>query len=52
MTSDDEYVRERKRLLKVLKDAEDRGDYYLEMDVKELLIKLHDKYYEEDEENT
>lgn len=43
-----EYERERKRLLEVLKDAEDRGDYHLEMDVKELLIKLRDKYYEED----
>ena len=47
MTSE-EYQRERERLLEVLKDAEERGDYYLEMDVKELLTNLKQRYYEED----
>ena len=28
----------------VLRDAEKRGDYYLEMDVKELLDELHNEY--------
>lgn len=46
----DEYNRKREWLLEVLKDAEDRGDIYLEYDVKEALTKLRDKYYEEDTE--
>jgi len=45
-----EYDRKRTWLLEVLKDAEDRGDYHLEMDVKEQLVALRDAYYEEDEE--
>lgn len=46
--SSDEYDRKRTWLLEVLKDAEDRGDFFLEYDVKEQLIKLRDQYYEED----
>ena len=49
MTSD-EYDRKRNWLLEVLKDAEDRGDYYLEYDVKEQLVALRDAYYEGDQE--
>lgn len=45
-----EYNRKRAWLLEVLKDAEDRGDYYLEHDVKEQLVALRDAYYEGDEE--
>lgn len=41
---------ESRRLREVLKDAEERGDIYLEYDVKEALEKLRDKYYEEDAE--
>lgn len=44
----DAHIRERKRLLEVLKDAEDRGDYHLEMDVRELLTDLQTRYYEEE----
>lgn len=49
MTSD-EYHRKRTWLLEVLKDAEDRGDIYLEYDVKEQLTTLRDAYYESDED--
>jgi hypothetical protein len=42
-----DYSRERDRLLEVLSDAEDRGDYHLEFDVKELLQRLEDDYDEE-----
>jgi hypothetical protein len=45
-----EYNRKREWLLEVLKDAEDRGDYYLEMDVKEQLTALQVEYYKEDTE--
>lgn len=38
--TDEEFQREGRRLREVLKDAEARGDYYLEMDVKEALQKL------------
>lgn len=38
------------RLREVLKDAEKRGDIYLEYDVKEALVKLRDEYYKEDTE--
>lgn len=44
MTSD-EYDRKRAWLLEVLKDAETRGDIYLEYDVKEKLVALQDEYY-------
>ena len=44
----EEYQGERERLLEVLKDAEARGDYYLEMDVIELLNQLKQRYYEEE----
>ena len=47
--SHDEYVRKRAWLEEVLKDATDRGDYYLEMDTREQLVALMDRYYEEDE---
>ena len=46
----DEYKRKDTWLREVLKDAEDRGDYHLEMDVKEQLVALRDAYYEGDEE--
>lgn len=49
MTSD-EYDRKDAWLREVLADAEKRGDYYLEMDVKEELTKLRDEYYKESEE--
>lgn len=45
----EQYKRERNRLLIVLEDAKDRGDYHLEMDVKELLSQLEDKYYNDDQ---
>jgi len=44
-----EYQRKRTWLLEVLRDAEERGDYHLEMDVKEQLTELQAKYNEEDE---
>ena len=44
------FQQEGQRLHEVLKDAEERGDYYLEMDVKEALTKLRDEYYKEDDE--
>ena len=44
----DYYSNERERLLEVLKDAKDRGDYHLEMDVLEMLDNLQTQY--EDEE--
>ncbi len=44
------FQQEGRRLREVLADAIERGDYHLEMDVKELLEKLRDKYYEGDEE--
>lgn len=49
MMTSEEYDRKRAWLLEVLKDAEDRGDFYLEYDVKEQLIELRDQYYGEDE---
>lgn len=45
-----EYSTERQRLQEVLKDAIDRGDYNLEMDVRDLLISLQERYNEEDTE--
>jgi hypothetical protein len=47
--TDDEYKRRCTWLREVLKDAEERGDIYLEYDVKEQLIQLRDQYYGEDE---
>ena len=44
----DEYRRKRAWLLEVLKDATDRGDIYLEYDVREQLVALQDDYYKED----
>ena len=47
MNNDDDFYvwrRERARLLEVLKDAQDRGDYHLEMDVKEQLYELDQRY--------
>lgn len=41
---------ESQRLREVLADALERGDYYLEMDVKEALTKLRDAYYQQDAE--
>jgi hypothetical protein len=43
-----EYENESTRLREVLKDACDRGDYYLEMDVREALMNLQEAYYKED----
>lgn len=37
------------RLREVLKDACDRGDIYLEYDVREALEKLQDAYYSHNE---
>jgi hypothetical protein len=48
--TDDEYKRRCMWLREVLKDAEDRGDYHLEMDVKAQLIALRDAYYAEDQD--
>lgn len=45
-----EYKRECEWLRSVLLDAQERGDYHLEMDVKERLISLQEAYYEEEEE--
>ena len=45
----DQYERKRIWLLEVLKDAEDRGDIYLEYDVKEKLSALQDEYHQEDQ---
>ena len=38
-----------RRLREVLKDALDRGDYHLEMDTKDAIQHLQDKYCEDDE---
>jgi hypothetical protein len=43
----EEYQRQRTWLLEVLRDAEERGDYHLEMDVKEQLTELEARYNEE-----
>lgn len=43
--TDEYYTEERERLEEVLADAVRRGDYYLELDVKEQLVKLMDRYY-------
>lgn len=43
MTSE-QYSTERTRLLFVLEDAKDRGDYHLEMDCLELLNELDSTY--------
>ena len=40
----EQYVRELTRLREVLKDACNRGDYYLEFDVCELIEKLNEDY--------
>lgn len=47
--SPDVYNDERERLHEVLADAISRGDYDLEMDVKEALVRLMEKYYGESE---
>jgi hypothetical protein len=44
------FQQEGRRLREVLADALERGDYHLEMDVKEALQNLRDKYYEADED--
>jgi len=44
----DKWLRESARLQDVLKDACERGDYHLEMDVREALQKLNDEYYGEE----
>lgn len=46
----DEYQRRCEWLRSVLWDAEERGDYHLEMDVKEKLTALQDSYYNEEEQ--
>ena len=46
--TDEHYRRERARLLEILKDALDRGDYYLEKDVTELFQELDLEYYSKD----
>lgn len=46
----EEYTRKRMFLLAALKDAVDRGDYHLEMDVREKLIELQDRIYNEENE--
>lgn len=38
------YQQEARRLREVMKDAEGRGDYHREMDVKEALQKLRDTF--------
>ena len=40
----EEYYRERARLLVVLQDATNRGDYNLEMDMLEALTNLQNRY--------
>lgn len=45
----DEYMREDTRLREVLQDALNRGDYYLEMDVAEMLVSLRDRWYASDD---
>lgn len=47
--TDEYYHNEARRLREVLADALERGDYHLEMDVKEALQNLRDKYYEDDQ---
>jgi hypothetical protein len=44
-----EYLRKRTWLLEVLRDAEERGDIYLEYDVKDQLSALEACYNEEAE---
>lgn len=41
----EEFKRKDDWLREVLRDAEERGDYHLEMDVKEQLVQLRDSYY-------
>ena len=48
--TDEYYHMESARLREVLKDAEERGDIYLEYDVKEALIKLREQYYDDGDE--
>lgn len=45
------YQNESARLREVLKDACDRGDYHLEMDVREALTELQDAYYYKEDES-
>lgn len=40
-----QYIQEYNRLKEVLKDAVERGDYYLEMDVTELIENLNNRYH-------
>lgn len=46
--TNEEYQRRRERLLEVLEDAKERGDYYLEIDTLEALTNLQRQYYEEE----
>lgn len=46
--TDSEYKRKCAWLHEVLEDAEDRGDIYLEYDVKEQLEALRNQYYGDD----
>lgn len=45
-----EYQRDCEWLRSVLLDAQERGDYHLEMDVKEKLTTLQDLYCNEEEQ--
>lgn len=45
----EEWKRKDTWLREVLADAEERGDYHLEMDVKEQLIALRDRYQGDEE---
>ena len=47
--TDEEHKRKCSWLREVLKDAETRGDIYLEYDVKEQLEALRNQHYGEDE---
>lgn len=46
----DYFHNEMRRLREVLKDAQERGDIYLEYDVKETMDELHTQYYNDDTE--
>lgn len=46
------FQHESRRLREVLKDACDRGDIYLEYDVREALVKLQEKYYNDESDDS
>ena len=46
----DEFTREDARLREILRDALERGDYFLEMDVTETIVSLRQRWYASDDD--